>query len=143
MPRSLLGSLLALFATALGLVVWSSAPAAAAQPCWESVIADWSAHGRITGTYPASCYRQAMANAPTDLKIYSSIEDDLQAALGARTARRLSSSPATSTRVDLAGGSSSFPLLVVLVGSLAAVVVTGSIGASVLRRRASGHRSRA
>ena len=143
MPPFRLRCLLSLSAVVVGLALWASAPAGAAQPCWEQVIADWSAHGKFTGTYPASCYRQAMANAPTDLRIYSSIEDDLQSALGARTARRLTSSPATAPRLDLAGSSSSFPLLIVLVGSLGAAVLAGSVGASVLRRRASGPRSRA
>src|SRR6516162_920500 len=136
MPPFRLRCLLSLSVVAAGLALWSSAPAGAAEPCWERVISDWSAHGRVTGTYPVSCYRQAMANAPTDLRIYSSIEDDLQSALGARTARRLTSSPATAPRLDLAGSSSSFPLLIVLVGSLGAAVLAGSVGASVLRRRA-------
>ena len=35
------------------------------------------------GATPAACYRQAMQNAPTDLKVYSTIEDDLQSALRA------------------------------------------------------------
>jgi hypothetical protein len=135
--------LLLLCAGAAGLALWSSAPAIASQPCWEQVIDDWAVHGKITSTYPATCYRQAMANAPTDLKIYSSIEDDLQSALAARTARRLTASPATVTRLDLAGSSSSFPVLLVLVGSLGAAVVAGSVGASLVRRRASGPRSRA
>jgi hypothetical protein len=56
--------------------------------------------------------------------------------------RRLASSPATLTKLDVAGGSSSFPLLVALVGSLGVAVVAGSVGASVLRRRASAARPR-
>src|SRR5215471_20219368 len=106
MPPFRLRCLVSLSAVVAGAALWSSAPAGAAQPCWEQVISDWSAHGRITGTYPASCYRQAMANAPTDLRIYSSIEDDLQQALGTRTARRLTSSPVAETKLDVAGGSS-------------------------------------
>src|SRR5712691_10177170 len=79
----------------LGFALAGSAPAAAATPCWQRVISDWSDDGSIQGSYALSCYRQAMQNAPTDLKIYSTVEDDLQRALAlrSRSARRLAVAP--------------------------------------------------
>jgi hypothetical protein len=67
-----------------------SAAAGAGAPCWQRVITDWADNGTIDGTYAATCYRAAMANAPTDLRIYSTIEDDLRLALQSRTLRRVS-----------------------------------------------------
>lgn len=54
--------------------------ASAAQPCWRTVINDWY-DGQIDGRYSASCYREALKNAPDDLKIYSDLPEDLNRAL--------------------------------------------------------------
>ena len=88
--------LLALALIATGLMVALPSPASAASvPCWQRVIADWSKHGSLTGSYSASCLRQAMNNEPTDLKIYSNLDDTLKHALTVelRTARRLAGCP--------------------------------------------------
>ena len=37
------------------------AGAQAAQPCWKRLVNDWF-DGRIEGTYPIPCYRQAIDN---------------------------------------------------------------------------------
>jgi hypothetical protein len=111
-----------------------SAPAAT--PCWQAVIADWSNDGHIQGTYPAACYRQAMQNAPTDLKVYSSLEDDLQSALARRSARRLAGAHEAPVALGTAGGSSSL-LLVALVAGLAGLLALAGAAAAYLSRRAS------
>lgn len=48
--------------------------------CGRRVINDW-ADGRIDRSYPARCYRQALAIASPDLRAYSSLPADLRAAL--------------------------------------------------------------
>jgi hypothetical protein len=53
----------------------------AATPCWKRVVQDWTKDGRIDGTYSPHCLRQAIKNAPEDLRDYSSIIDDINAAL--------------------------------------------------------------
>jgi hypothetical protein len=73
--------LLALATGALFLLA-SASPAAAATPCWKTLINDWY-DGRIDGTYPAHCYREAIRNAPEDVKTYSSLQEDLTRALQA------------------------------------------------------------
>jgi hypothetical protein len=75
-----------LIALAAGVLVLlgTASPAAAKTPCWRVLINDWY-DGRIDGTYPASCYRQAIANAPEDIKTYSSLQEDLERALQAST----------------------------------------------------------
>ena len=68
------------------LVIWglsSATPASATPACWQQLVHDW-ADGRIDGAYSVSCYRQALAHLPEDLRVYSSAPDDIEAALRAR-----------------------------------------------------------
>jgi hypothetical protein len=55
--------------------------AAAAKPCWERVIDDWLADGRIDGTFKVSCYQAALKNVQEDLRDYSNVTDVIQAAM--------------------------------------------------------------
>jgi hypothetical protein len=109
-----------------------SAPAAT--PCWQAVIADWSNDGHIQGTYSATCFRQAMQDAPTDLKVYSSLEDDLQSALARRSARRLAGAHEAPVALGTASGSS-WSMLVGLVAGLAVVLAVAGGSAALVRRR--------
>ncbi len=114
----------------------AAAPSAAAAPCWQRVIADWSNDSSIDGRYPASCYRQAMQNAPTDLKIYSTLENDLQRALAFRSSRRLAAVHALAAALDVPGGSSSpFSFLVALIAGLGALLAACTLVATLIRRR--------
>jgi hypothetical protein len=74
--------LLAAFAV---LVFGTAGPAAAkkAPPCWKTLINDWY-DGRIDGTYPIHCYREALQHLPTDVETYSSARDDIKQALQER-----------------------------------------------------------
>ena len=62
-------------------------PAAAAKPCWQRLIDDYS-DGRIDRTYPVACYSEALAHLPEDVRIYSSAEDDINRALVTSAARK-------------------------------------------------------
>jgi hypothetical protein len=98
--RTALGLLLAIGALA-GTALLSSAPAAAAAtPCWKTLLNDWY-DGRIDHTYPLACYHAAIAHLPTDVQTYSSAKDDivraLQAALDAD--RKAHVKPSESTLV--------------------------------------------
>ena len=74
-------ALLVTFVLALGLVpAFVAAPASAKEPCWKAVINDWY-DGQIEGSYPVSCYRQALKNAPEDLRNYGDLPSDLNRAL--------------------------------------------------------------
>ena len=68
----------------------TSGPAQAASPCWKTLLNDWF-DGRIDGTYPARCYREAIQRLPDDVDTYSSAREDLQRALYA--ALRASGNP--------------------------------------------------
>ena len=96
----------ALLSTAVAVVISLAValPAAAATPCWRAVINDW-VDGRIDGTYPVNCYRQAIPHLPADLRIYSSAEEDITRALQARLRAR-SAQRAGSVRQEAAFGAS-------------------------------------
>jgi hypothetical protein len=73
-------SLLLVACTGLVLGLTTAGPAAAGTPCWRALINDWY-DGKIDKTYPRSCYTQAIAHLPQDVKTYSSARDDIQRAL--------------------------------------------------------------
>jgi hypothetical protein len=77
MPRLLLAAL----AAAVSLLAASPSVAHAATPCWSRVISDWTKDGQINGQYSPHCLRQAIKHTPEDLRDYSSIIDDINAAL--------------------------------------------------------------
>jgi len=124
---------------AVFLVLAVSAPRAAANtPCWKTVISDWSADSSLDGHYSTACLRQAMQNAPADLQIYSTIEDDLQAALRTRSARSLSGVHVSAASLDAPSRSSSISPLVIVLGGLGILVAGSAAVATVaLRRRTS------
>jgi hypothetical protein len=72
--------LLAALVAALGVA--AAAPSVArAEPCWQRVIKDWTKDGVITKRYSPHCLRTAIKKTPEDLRDYSSIIDDINAAL--------------------------------------------------------------
>jgi hypothetical protein len=77
MPRLLLAAL----AAAVSLLAASPAVAHAGTPCAKRVIDDWTKDGQINGNYSQHCLRQAYRSVPPDLADYSSILDDITAAM--------------------------------------------------------------
>lgn len=75
-----------LFLVVLALAAFAPATAAhAAVPCRDRIYNDWYADGKIATSYPLACYRDAIKHVPTDAREYSSLADDIRAALlGAR-----------------------------------------------------------
>jgi hypothetical protein len=68
--------------------VAASAPAAGAKtPCRNQIYNDWDKDGKIASTYPLSCYRDALRHIPGGDSVYTSLEDDIRAALQAAVAR--------------------------------------------------------
>jgi hypothetical protein len=77
MKRLLLVSLLAVLAVAV------PAQAHAAAPCRDKIFNDWYADGKIASTYPHACYVDALRHIPTDADQYSSLRQDITAAMRA------------------------------------------------------------
>lgn len=71
---------LVVLAALVAAPVATSAPAVPTTPCWKTLLNDWF-DGRIDGTYPARCYREAIKRLPDDVDTYSSAREDLQRAL--------------------------------------------------------------
>jgi len=69
------------------LAPFVSSPAGAAVPCRDRIYNDWYGDGKIATTYPISCYRDALKKVPTDARQYSSLADDIRAAMQGALAR--------------------------------------------------------
>jgi hypothetical protein len=114
-----------LFATAVGLVALAfGGSAGASQSCASRLLADWR-DGRIDQTYGVSCYRQALADLPEDVQVYSTAQSDITRALQARLATE--AVKRTKSSHDDGGVS---PLLVVAI-TAGILVAAGSVAAVV------------
>lgn len=76
-----------LLVLALAVCVSLPATADAKVPCRNQVFNDWEHDGQISSKYPLACYRDALRHVPTTEKIYSSLEDDIRAAMQGAIAR--------------------------------------------------------
>jgi len=73
---------------AILLAVALPGPASAAtSPCRNKIFNDWYPDGKIASTYPISCYRDALKHMPPDAAVYSSLGDDVRAAMRAAIRR--------------------------------------------------------
>src|SRR3954447_2872650 len=80
--------LLLLAAVLAGLFVVSlPGTAGAAAPCRNKIFNDWYQDGKVASTYPIACYRDALKHIPVDAGIYSSLTDDIRAAMRAAVRR--------------------------------------------------------
>ena len=77
---------LLLLATLLAVVLPGTV-GAAGTPCRNKVFNDWYPDGKIASTYPVGCYRDALKHLPADAAVYSSLADDVRAAMRAATRR--------------------------------------------------------
>jgi hypothetical protein len=84
--RALLLAVLTTLLVGVGPALASSAKRKHPAPCWKTLINDWY-DGRIDGTYPIHCYREALRHLPTDVDTYSSARDDIKQALQERIAQ--------------------------------------------------------
>ena len=111
---------------AVGLMALAiTGTAGAGQSCGTRVLEDWR-DGRLDGTYPVSCYRQALANLPEDVQVYSTAQADITRALQAR----LGVQAASKGDRGNGGGSGVSPLLVVAI-TAGLLVAAGAVAAVV------------
>ncbi len=103
-----------------------SGTAGAAQSCGTRVLDDWR-DGRIDGTYSVSCYRQALAHLPEDVRVYSTAQADITRALQAQLG---TTAAAPAAHKSNGGGGGVSPLLVVAI-TAAILVAAGSVAAAV------------
>src|SRR5947207_13205588 len=79
MPKFLKTLILVLTAAAAAATFGVSMAHASA--CSSALIRDWYNDGRIDGTYPVHCYREALKDIPEDQLVYGTLRDDLNRAL--------------------------------------------------------------
>jgi hypothetical protein len=143
-----------LVAAVLGVVALSvgASAAAAKTPCWRMIQDEWVANRPISTTYPLSCYREAIAHVPEDLKVYSSIEEDILAARqlaarGVRTLQNRNQPGEAERRRDPDAGlftqgfdklgpnnADSMPLPLLILGGLALLLIAAGAAGLVSRR---------
>ena len=104
-----------------------SGTAGAAQSCGTRVLDDWR-DGRIDGTYPVACYRQALAQLPEDVRVYSTAQSDITRALQAQLGA--TAKPSADKANGAGGGGGVSPLVVVAI-TAAILVAAGSVAAAV------------
>lgn len=109
-------------------------------PCWETVINEYDA-GKIKDTFSERCYQQAIDHLPAPVLIYGTGRQDIEAAAAAAGYHNLTgpSGPATTTSTSTNPGGDasppeSFPVVVIVLGVVAIVLVVAGI-AGVLWRR--------
>jgi hypothetical protein len=69
------------------LAVALPANAHAAVPCRDRIYNEWYATGKISTSYPISCYHDALQHIPSDAQVYSNLGGDIKAALQAALRR--------------------------------------------------------
>ena len=121
--------------------------AAAKSACARQILNEWAKNREISTTYPLHCYREAIAAVPEDLRVYSSIEEDIlaarqQAARGVRTLQNRGGTSQSERRQDPDAGlftqgfdklgpnnADSMPLpLIILAGLALLLVAAGAVG---------------
>ena len=75
--------LLLFFVLAASSLALLPAAADAKTPCRNAIFNDWYRDGQIASTYPLACYRDALAHVRNGDTVYTSLEDDIRAALQA------------------------------------------------------------
>jgi hypothetical protein len=80
-PAATAALLVAAVAGCLLAVSLPSQASAKDKPCWERVIDDWLDNGTIDRQYPTACLQQALKHVPEDLRDYSNLPDEINAAL--------------------------------------------------------------
>jgi len=113
-------------ASVCGAALAISGTAGAAQSCGTRVLDDWR-DGRIDGTYSVSCYRQALAHLPEDVRVYSTAQADITRALQAQLGTTAATPAAHKAN---SGGGGVSPLLVVAI-TAAILVAAGSVAAAI------------
>src|SRR5919109_165255 len=108
---------------AVGGALVFAGSAQAAPSCGERVIADWR-DGRVNYSYPVACYRQALADLPEDVRVYSSAQSDITRALQARVQAQ-----AAKSRKDSGHGSGGVSPLLVVAITPPILVAAGSVAA--------------
>ena len=132
----------ATIAVLLGLVLSAAAPAQGAPACGDAVVSDWS-DGRIEGRYAPRCYGEALASLPEDVRAYSTAEEEITVALGARIRELRARQAARDDGTTSAGSAGPVPIALLSGAGIALALGLAALGRVLvprLRERL-GHRA--
>ena len=131
------------------------APTAGAADCGTVVLKDW-ADGKLDRAYPVSCYQDALAAMPEDMRSYTTASEDIKRALLARLrttrthhgdrgrSRHVTAAPHTTARealaaADVTTGATRIPLPLVVIAAIGVVLLLASSAGLLGRFRAARH----
>ena len=100
-------------------------------PCWKTLLVD-SYDGHIDRVYPIPCYHQAIAKMPLTLRLYSNERDDILRALQARI--KTGGIVTIPIHAASTGGGTSFPVPLLVLGSVGILLVVAGLSRLVWRR---------
>jgi hypothetical protein len=131
------------FAVTAGMLVvfaFFAVPAAAAVPCPQRILGDWSDNGRVDRVYELHCYEEAIDALPADLRDYTDATEVIQRAMTRAARSRQVAGEITGADVQAAGGvvassSPSLPIAPLVGGGAALALVLAGGVAYVVRRR--------
>ena len=104
--------------------------------CNGAVFKDWADNGRIDGVYPLSCYRDALAGLPTDVRDYSDAPTEIERALAVAANRGTQHRAAATARARPAA--SRAPVALIALGVTVVLLAAAATAAPVARRRRCG-----
>lgn len=138
---------LLIFIAAVGLgVILPGSSSAAALPCSQRVLTDWSDNGRIDRVYALPCYEQAIATLPTDIRDYTNAQDVIDRAMTSAVRARsvvpkADAEPSYARRDAIeASGTVPVPIPLVVLAALALALLAAGAVSRVGRRAALGRK---
>jgi hypothetical protein len=137
--------LMVIAAVGLGIIL-PGLTSAAALPCSQRVLTDWADNGRIDRVYALSCYEQAIATLPTDIRDYTNAQDVIDramtSAVRARSVIPKADAEASYARRDAieASGTVPVPIPLVVLAALALALLAAGAVTRVGRRAALGRK---
>jgi hypothetical protein len=137
--------LIVIAAVGLGVIL-PGLSSAAALPCSQRVLTDWSDNGRIDRVYALPCYEEAIATLPTDIRDYTNAQDVIDRAMTnavrARSVVPAAKAEASDTRRHAieASGPVPVPMPLVVLAALGLALLTAGAVTRVGRRAALGRK---
>ena len=106
---------------------------AAGVVCEKAVVQDWSDNGRIDGSYPLSCYREAIDDMPPDMRNYSDAPTEIERALAVASNRSVRPKTQAARVTDTAPPR--VPVGLIALGATAVLLGAGAFAARLTRSR--------
>lgn len=108
-------------------------PKLSGRACESIVFKDWADNGRVDGVYPLSCYREAIAGLPADVRDYSDAPTEIERALAVAANRSTQHRAGAAVRDPQP--TSRVPVALVALGTTVVLLGAAAAAAPLARRR--------